>query len=137
LEEPKEPPSCRVRVLGGASAIEKVLDDIKKQVYKYNSEVSKKGYYLKPVHKVYKKLSNGRMRIYEYYGRYWWRLERRNGKLKWIYVSNIKPKGLPEFPSHKLEGVVVIREGNDIIIDCEVFDRLKELFENLPVERYY
>ena len=52
-------------------------------------------------------------------------------------MSNVKPKELPEFPSHKLEGVVVIREGNDVIIDCEVFDKLKEIFEGFPVEKYY
>ncbi len=136
MEEPKEPPFCRVRVLNGVDVMEKVLDEIKRVVYEYNSRISEKGYYLKPVHRVYKKLSDGRVRIYEYYGRYWWRLERRKGKLKWIYVSNIKPEEFPEFPPHRLEGISVIREGRDIIIDCETFDKLKDLFTGFSVERY-
>jgi hypothetical protein len=136
LEEPKEPRECKVRILGGLKVIEEILDSVKRRVYEYNSLISQYGYYLKPVHKVYKTLSDGRKRIYEYYGRYWWRLERRRGRLVWIYVGNVKPKGLPEFPPHELEGLSIIREGDDVVINCEVYDKFKELFSGLPVEKY-
>jgi hypothetical protein len=136
LEEPKEPQTCKIRVINGARVLEKVLDEVKRPLYEYNSVISRHGYYLKPVHKVYKRLSDGSLRVYEYYGRYWWKLRRVSGRLRWIYVGNVKPKGLPEPPPHALDGVIVIREGEDIIIDCDLYDKFKNVFSGLPVEKY-
>jgi len=91
---------------------------------------SKRGYYLKPVHKVYR-TTGGLRRIYEYYGRYWWR--KGDGKL--IYAGAKKPGGLPQPPLNPLEGLSVIREGDDVIIRCDVYERFKWVFEGLAVER--
>jgi hypothetical protein len=128
-EKPSEP-QCAVRVRGGYSAIREVLDRIKEEIYLYNSEASKRGYYLKPVHKVYR-TTGGLRRIYEYYGRYWWR--KGDGKL--IYAGAKKPRGLPQPPLNPLEGLSVIREGDDVIIRCDVYERFKWVFEGLAVER--
>ena len=127
-------PECRVRVLGGALVLDLVLDKIKVEIYEYNTRISKTGYYLKPVHRVYRK-TGGQRKVYEYYGRYWWRLERSKGRLKWIYVGRIKPEGLPEPPRHVLEGLSVIREGEDVIIECSLYDKFRTLFDGFPVER--
>ncbi|MFP3171662.1 hypothetical protein [Acidilobus sp. 7A] len=128
-EKPSEP-QCRVRVYGGYSAILTVLSYVKEAIYRYNEVASRKGYYLKPVHKVYKRL-NGVVRVYEYYGRYWWR----KGERRLIYAGHERPRGLPEPPSNPLEGLSVIREGEDIIIDCSLYDDFSWLFKGLRSER--
>ncbi|MGC9210482.1 MAG: hypothetical protein ACP5FT_04385 [Acidilobus sp.] len=128
-EKPNEPP-CMIRVIGGYSAIQSILSDVKEEIYKYNAIASRRGYYLKPVHKVYK-VVNGVRRVYEYYGRYWWR--RGEGKL--IYAGTSRPRGLPEPPLNPLEGLSVIREGEDVIIRCDVYERFKWAFEGLRTER--
>jgi hypothetical protein len=128
-EKPSEP-QCRVRVYGGYSAIYSVLSEVKEKLYVYNELASRRGYYLKPVHKVYKRV-NGVTRVYEYYGRYWWR----KGEGKLIYAGSVKPKGLPEPPENPLEGLSIIREGDDIIVDCSLYDRYSWLFRGLRSER--
>jgi len=78
MEEPIEPPppeECRLRIVGGARTLDVILADLKESFYEYNRSIGSTGYYLKPVHKVYKYVGGSR-RIYEYYGRYWWRLSR-------------------------------------------------------------
>lgn len=128
-EKPMEPP-CRVRVYGGYGPISRVLNDIKEAIYSYNVIASSRGYYLKPVHKVYKRVG-GLTRVYEYYGRYWWR----KGDSRLIYAGSVKPRGLPEPPPNPLDGLSVIREDNDIIVDCGTYERFKELFKGLRAER--
>jgi len=127
-------PDCRLRVIGGAIVLDLIIENVKREIYYYNSRISGSGYYLKPVHKVYRK-SNGVRRIYEYYGRYWWSLRREGGRLKWIYVGSTTPRGLPSPPKHPLEGLSVIREGDDVIVDCSIYDRFKTLFDGFRVER--
>lgn len=128
-EKPMEPP-CRVRVYKGYESIRRALDDIKEAIYAYNVVASSRGYYLKPVHKVYKRVGE-LTRVYEYYGRYWWR----KGDSKLIYAGRVKPRGLPEPPQNPLEGLSVIREGDDVIIDCETYERFRDLFKGLLAER--
>jgi hypothetical protein len=137
MEEPTEPPRCFVRVREGAVAAEALSMRARSAVYSYNLSIRNTGYYLKPVHYVYKRSSTGRVRVYEYYGRYWWRLENRGGRVRWRYVGRSKPPGLPEPPSTGLEGLRIIREGDDIIVDCWVVERFPELFRGLMVERVY
>lgn len=133
-EEPNESPSnCRIIIYGGKRVLSKLTDVIKEPFYEYNTLISKTGYYLKPVHKVYKKLPNGRTRIYEYYGRYWWS---KDGN-RWKYAGREKPSMIPgKPPVHPLEGLSIIVEGNDIIIDCRDFERFKKYFIGLKHERY-
>ncbi len=128
---------CKVRVRDGARVIDSIIDDVKKPIYEYNSIISSKGYYLKPVHRVYRHRSDGTRKIYEYYGRYFWRIETRGGRKRLVYAGTRKPRGLPDPPRTGLEGLVVLRESNsnDVIIDCHVYERFKHLFEGMNVEK--
>lgn len=128
-EEPIEP-QCWVRVYGGARAIASALSELKRVIYAYNSSIRNTGYYLKPIHKAYGYVG-GRRRVYEYYGRYWWK--RVFQRLK--YVGRHTPPGLPEPPRGPLDGLAVIRDGDDVIMSCEHYDRFKHLFEGLAVSR--
>ncbi|MCE4602312.1 MAG: hypothetical protein F7C08_04015 [Desulfurococcales archaeon] len=123
---------CRLLIRGGASRIDEILDEVKYKIYSYNTRISHTGYYLKPVHKVYRRLSDGAVKVYEYYGRYYWR---KQGK-KLVYAGTEKPRGLPEPEPTPLDGLAVIRVGEDIVIDCMVYDKYKDLFHGLKVERY-
>ncbi len=134
MEEPTEPPACQVRIRGGAAIAEKLSTMARRAVYEYNLAIKGTGYYLKPVHYVYKR-AGGRTRVYEYYGRYWWRLDRGSGRVRWRYVGKTKPPGLPDPPSTGLEGLRIIRDGDDIIVDCWVIERFKELFRGAVIER--
>jgi len=79
-----------------------LLDYYKRALYEYNNEAKRFGFYLKPVHIVVKDTLKGRM-VYNYYGRYWYKLAKSNGKIKWIYVGVAKPiKELPEPPLNPL-----------------------------------
>jgi len=79
-----------------------LLDYYKRALYEYNNEAKRFGFYLKPVHIVVKNTLRGRM-IYNYYGRYWYKLTKSNGKIKWIYIGVAKPvKELSEPPLNPL-----------------------------------
>lgn len=139
MEEPIEPPGlsedCYLRVVGGARILNAILADLKKVLYEYNRLVKSSGYYLKPVHKVYKE-SRGLKRVYEYYGRYWWRLERRGGRVRYVYSGTVKPREVSlEPPSNPLEGLVVIREGEDVIVKCSDFEKFSGIFRGFKVVR--
>lgn len=123
---------CRVIVRGGAPRIDEILEEVKAKVYAYNSMISGTGYYLKPVHKVYRRLSDGTVKIYEYYGKYFWK---KAGK-RLVYAGTVKPRGLPDPEPMPLEGLSLIRIGDDVVIDCGVFEKYRSLFEGLKIERY-
>ncbi|MCX8165448.1 MAG: hypothetical protein N3D79_02515 [Acidilobaceae archaeon] len=127
MEEPIEPP-CWVRVLKGGRALDEVLAEVKVRFYEYNRAVRGTRYYLKPVHKVYKHVGGAR-RTYEYYGRYWYRVEGR----RFRYVGTETPRGLPDPPKNPLAGLSVIREEDDLIIRCELYDKFRQFFVGLEV----
>jgi hypothetical protein len=123
-----------VRVVGGYAALEKVLVELKKAIYKYNSVVSRLGYYLKPVHKVYRRGIEGRVKVFEYYGRYWWRVARGpRGRRRLIYVGTEPPAGAPKPPKTPLLGIAIAREGDDVILDCDTYKRLSGVFKGYRV----
>ncbi len=135
-EEPNEPPSadCKVIVYNGRRIIINLLDELKNPFYEYNSKISSTGYYLKPVHKVYKTLGDGRRRIYEYYGRYWWR---RVGK-RFVYAGVSKPRAVKEPPPpNPLDGLSIIVEGEDIILSCRDYEKFYEYFKGYKIEKIY
>jgi len=141
-EEPNEPPllslgRCRMRIIRGVKFLDRIEGDLKEPFYRYNSLISKYGYMVKPVHKVYKEFRRGFFRmkkIYIYYGRYWWK---RQGK-KLIYVGTEKPPEIPfDPPPNDLEGHSIIREGPDIIIDCSLYEKYKDLFKDHEVRLEY
>jgi hypothetical protein len=137
-EEPNEPPppqDCYVKVYGGYLRLREWLDSLKSVIYEYNEKIKGSGYYLKPVHKVYYSPSGGPTRVYEYYGRYWWRVEERGGRRRLVYAGRVKPRGLPDPPNlGVIEGLRVIVEGNDVIIECRVYEKAKSVFSGLKVE---
>ncbi len=127
-----------VLVRGGYRRVREALEQYRLRLYKYTSLLSGTGYYLKPVHIVYRRLADGSRKRYYYYGRYWYRLERRGGRLVWKYVGTSKPKELehlPDPPQNPLEGLSYARigESDDIILEEDVYLRFSWLFEGLEV----
>ncbi len=138
MEEPIEPPhggKCLLRVVNGAKALDFKLADLKRVFYEYNRVIRGTGYYLKPVHKVYKNVKGSR-RVYEYYGRYWWKLVRVNWGVRYVYVGRIKPLDVKvNPPGNPLEGLSLIREGWDVIIKCSDYEKFSEVFKGYKVVR--
>jgi len=99
------------------------LETYKVRLYEYNRKVSKFGVYLKPLHIVTKQYANT-TRTYYYYGRYWYKLIRKDGRLKWIYLGTNKPyTHLPDPPLNPLTLIEIrSRENNSCIyvIDNEI-----------------
>jgi hypothetical protein len=138
MEEPIEPPSleeCRLRVVGGAKVLDFTLASLKEAFYEYNRSIRGTGYYLKPVHKVYKYVGGSR-RVYEYYGRYWWRFSRTGRKFRYIYAGVVKPESVQANPpGNPLEGLSLIREGSDVIVKCSDFEKFSSVFRGYRVVR--
>ncbi len=133
-EEPNEPPptDCHYRIIGGSQILARIDEIARQPFYEYNSRISKTGYMVKPVHKVYKRLSDGTRRIYVYYGRYWWR---RRGK-RFVYSGTEKPRRVKlEPPPNPLYGLSIIVDGDDLIISCADYEKYKYLFRGYPAVR--
>jgi len=110
-----------------------IMGEILPVFYEYNNIVKQKGFYLKPVHVVVRKLQDKGIVKYYYYGRYWYKIEKEpGGKIKWIYIGKNKPlPELPDPPKNPLEGVVVkvYNETVEIVFASEklfkiIYDRL-------------
>ena len=138
-EEPNEPQpepfpvltlipdvSGYIRIVNGTRALEAVEIQVKEPYYHYNSLISKYGYFIKPVHKVYK-VKRGRRLVYVYYGRYWFR---RGEKGRAVYAGSAKPSFIPyQPPSNPLEGVTIIIDGPDLLISSEDVDKVIGVLE--------
>jgi len=107
-----------------------ILTEVLPLIYSYNSMIRNTNYYLKPVHMVSRRLPSGAVVKYYYYGRYWYRVEKNNGRIKWIYLGRSKPSmDLPDPPENPLEGLVVKKiEGGDLI---EIVFASEDLFRRL------
>jgi len=133
---------CRVRVRGGYRALEAALEEHKRLIYEYNTLLRGTGYYLKPVHIVTRRTSNGKAR-YLYIGRYWWRLsyagkKGHTSRVQWIYVGKEKPEelgSLPDPPTSPLQGLTVRIEGDDVVLDEKLYQRYRWLFEGYEAVR--
>jgi len=126
LEEPTERQNCnRIELHGCLETLREFLDDYRTSVYAYNSKIRETGYYLKPVHKVYYKDSRGTKIIYEYYGVYWWKKQKRGYRIFLKYYGKQKPEHLPEPPTNPLAGVVINHTEGTIILPKYIFDKLK------------
>ncbi|MET1159760.1 MAG: hypothetical protein ABWW65_02255 [Thermoprotei archaeon] len=112
-----------------------LLSDYIADLYHYNSLIKNSEYYLKPVHIVIKRKPNGERIKYYYYGRYWYRIVRANGNIKWIYLGKKKPDlKLPDPPQNPLEGLVVKISSNQVEIissNKELYDKLKNVLKSL------
>ncbi|GAB6148666.1 hypothetical protein [Stetteria hydrogenophila] len=131
---------CRVRLVDGLDAFRAAVEELLATVYSYNARLRGTGYYLKPLHRVYKRdPETGALVVYEYYGRYWWRLERRGGRLRWRYAGREPPPGVPEPPRHPLEGMAAKIEGSDVELECRWYEELARsgLLRGVRVERVH
>ncbi|RLG79621.1 MAG: hypothetical protein DRO13_05635 [Thermoprotei archaeon] len=108
-----------------------LLSEYMPEFYRYNSMLKSKKYYLKPVHIVIKRKSSGKVVKYYYYGRYWYRIERKtNGssRIKWIYLGKEKPeRNLPDPPHNPLDGLVIKVSSDEVEIINARRDLLKVL----------
>ncbi|MEM0363263.1 MAG: hypothetical protein QXH75_05625 [Sulfolobaceae archaeon] len=90
-----------------------VITKLKMLVYDYNTKIKEYGVYLKPYHIVYK---NGKK--YIYIGKYWYKLEKIGGKLRWIYLGKKKPiESMPNPPD--IPPITIIKDDNKYIVDQE------------------
>jgi len=131
--------AAQIRIRKGALRLRKILDEYRRAIYHYNTLIKGTGYYLKPVHIVTRNTPSGR-KTYHYYGRYWWRLEKKRvegrSKLRWRYIGRQKPselKDYPDPPRNPLEGFRCRVDGDDIIVKKEMFEKYKHLFEGLEI----
>lgn len=110
-----------------------VIGEILPVFYEYNNQIKNRGVYLKPVHIVVRRLQDGSVIKYYYYGRYWYKLEKGlNGKLKWIYIGKVKPlPDLPDPPANPLEGLVVKKYNNTVEIIFATDDLFKALYSRI------
>ncbi len=112
-----------VTLKDGYQLIMELFLPYRRRIYEYNSLIKDTGYYLKPIHFVIKKDLNMK---YLYFGRYWYRIVKgRSGNIKWIYVGREKPDpNLPEPPINPFEGLKILVNGNDVLIDEYVYKTL-------------
>lgn len=83
-----------------------LIDEYRTALYNYNTMIKKYGVYLKPIHIVVKKTSEG-AKVYHYYGKYWYKVIYSNGRLRWIYIGKEKP--FPELPNPPLNPITVVK----------------------------
>ncbi len=131
------------RIIGARKYFEGLVEQYKLSIYRYNESIKNTGYYLKPVHMVYRKDQEGRTRIYYYVAKYWWHVSYvgRRGKtsrVKWIYVGSRMPYH-PDLmvnppPPSPLEGIAYSLDGEDVIMTEKNYRRVKDLLEGFRVE---
>ncbi|MDK6027839.1 hypothetical protein QPL79_00460 [Ignisphaera sp. 4213-co] len=109
--------------------VDYLLDFYKVQLYEYNSMIKGYGVYLKPMHIVTKKSAKGE-KIYYYFGRYWFKIEVKNSKIKWIYLGCKKP--FDQLPDPPMNPLLVIgmkkaeENSNTICLQIENFAELSK-----------
>lgn len=107
-----------------------LLSNYLPDIYRYNSLIKNRNYYLKPIHIVVKKTSSDIVK-YMYYGRYWYRLVKKPGGVKWVYIGRSKPeRDLPDPPSNPLEGLVLkITSSEVVVLSCtrELYDKIRDV----------
>lgn len=98
----------RVLVKKGLSYLLDLYTQYKLEIMEYNEKIRGTGYYVKPIHVTYKDSGDSRLK-YIYFGRYWYRVSRKGGRITWIYLGKDKPEpSLPDPPLNPFEGISVI-----------------------------
>ncbi len=130
------------RVIGARRHFERLVEKYKVEIYRYNEFIKNTGYYLKPVHMVYKRDRDGRLRVYRYVAKYWWRIfyigrRGKTSRIKWIYVGSRMPYHpdlmLNPPPPSPFEGIGYAVEGEDVLLTDEAYRRVKSLLKGFPV----
>jgi hypothetical protein len=110
---------CIYRICLDGDQISRLLSTIsmlyREKLYEYNSVIKKTGYYLKPLHIVVKKYGSG-IKTYYYYGKYWYRVVSQGSKIKWYYISSVKP--LQDLPDPPINPLILIKVINNDNRDC-------------------
>ena len=91
-----------------------------KKVYEYNSKLPN-GIILKPFHYVYR---NGKK--YVYIGRYFYKVVKENGKVKWKYIGKEVPN-LPKPPANPFEGLRFRKVGDKYYVEKEELERILKM----------
>ncbi len=116
-----------IRVKNGYRLLMNLYSDYRVKIYEYNSKIKETGYYLKPIHIVHKSLGNKKIK-YLYFGRYWYKVVKKNKGFRWIYVGREKPDPmLPDPPIIPFEGIGVVVDGEDIMLDEKGYRVLNEV----------
>ncbi|MEL9909558.1 hypothetical protein [Desulfurococcus sp.] len=132
-----KPGNGKIRIRVTREIVEKlnsILHEFLPSIYTYNNLIKGEKYYLKPVHIVSRKLSSGSTVKYYYYGRYWYKIEKNNKSIKWIYLGKEKPSpSLPDPPENPLEGLVVkkIDDGNMVELVIASEELFRKLYDKL------
>ena len=100
-------------------------------MYRYNERISSTGYYLKPVHYVYKRTTTGKV-VFHYYGRYW--LKKLKGKT--IYIGQTKPPELPPPPRSIWESFVLIEIDSEYYMELDHYKRFEKQLRKMGIRGY-
>jgi len=124
-----------IRLREGYSLLMNIFSPYRSRIYKYNEVIKDSGYYLKPLHIVYRTINKYRVK-YLYFGRYWYRVYKSKGKnkskIRWIYIGRDKPDPhLPDPPINPFEGIAVIADSEDILVDEKTLNVLSRIAEDL------
>ena len=115
----------------GYKVLMEMYSPYRERIYAYNSRIKDSGYYLKPIHVVYKNVNNRRLK-YLYFGRYWYRVFKGGKKVKWVYIGKEKPDPhLPDPPISPFEGISIVVENDDLILDERTYNIVNELARRL------
>ena len=87
--------------------IDVLMDLYKVQLYEYNSKIKDFKVYLKPMHIVVKRTSNGDKKVYYYFGKYWYRVEIEKSRIRWVYLGCKKP--FETIPDPPLNPLLIVR----------------------------
>ncbi|MEM2296187.1 MAG: hypothetical protein QW775_05800 [Ignisphaera sp.] len=108
-----------------SKVLKTLVDEYRTTLYSYNTMIKKYGVYLKPIHIVVKKTSEG-AKVYHYYGKYWYKVVYSNGRLRWVYIGREKPfPWIPNPPLNPITTVKIINRGSDT--SCIYVDKINLL----------
>ncbi len=127
----------RILIKEGLRVLLDLYTPYKVEVMKYNDFIRWSGYYVKPIHVTYKNRSGITIR-YLYFGRYWYRISRKRGKVSWIYLGREKPDpALPDPPLNPFEGLSAIAIGEDIELDLDGLKLLSDIEKAFGISKFF
>ncbi len=123
----------RILIERGLSSLLDLYLGYKLKIMEYNERIRSSGYYVKPMHVTYKKDSSGRKLKYVYFGRYWYRLSRKRGRVVWAYLGKEKPEpSLPDPPPNPFEGVsVIVVDDENVEVKSETLQLLARIEQSM------
>ncbi|MEM2007213.1 MAG: hypothetical protein QW154_06215 [Sulfolobales archaeon] len=122
----------KVLIRSGLSYLLDLYTQFKLELLEYNERIRDTGYYVKPMHVTYKS-DNGVKLKYVYFGRYWYRVNKRKKRLGWVYLGKEKPDpSLPDPPLNPFEGVsAIVLNDEDIEVGVETLQLLARIEQSI------